>query len=68
MTQHADAQRAAFVEALEAERKARGLSCREVAREAGVHPSAMHRLVHGQDVMAGNIWKLFGWLDSQEDK
>jgi transcriptional regulator with XRE-family HTH domain len=61
-----DEQRTAFLNALDAERAARGLSWRAVARAAGVDQSAIWRLRNGKPVMDTAIWKLWAWLDSLE--
>jgi lambda repressor-like predicted transcriptional regulator len=63
---NAAAQRSAFVALIAAEVAERGISLRQVAREAGVNPTTLHRLMHEKDVMAEVIFKLWGWLDQEK--
>lgn len=52
----------AFNAAVEATRKARGLTRRQAATEAGISPSTLTRLDQGKSVDMANFAALVGWL------
>jgi predicted transcriptional regulator len=70
MPRNADAaaQRAALIEAVDAEVMRRQIPHSQVAREAGIGQSAMYRFVHGKEVHAEVVFGLFAWLDSVEER
>jgi predicted DNA-binding transcriptional regulator AlpA len=70
MPRNADAaaQRAALIEAVDAEVMRRRIPHRQVARECGIGPSSLYRFMHGQEVHAGVVFGLFAWLDSDRSE
>jgi len=53
----------ALVAALDAERQARGLSWRQLAKQAGVSPSTLTRMQQGKSPDVNTFPRLTTWLD-----
>ena len=62
------AQRNALIDSVAGEALNRGISHRQVAREAGIRVSTLHRFMTGSEVCADCVFRLFAWLDADQSE